>query len=283
MRKKTVSIPLLDKRALCHKTDDEAAPNFQRRSLLAAAFCFLSGAASAAGENALKIGIDASYPPYTFYNENKVLSGIDPALAREACRRLGIMPIFVPIRWDRKADYFADKSIDCVWSCFTMTGRESEYRWVPYLYSRQVVVVRKESSVQHLCDLAGKTLALQSGTRPEQYFTREAEKAPAIKNFMTFKTMQEAFIAVRSGYAEATAGHEAVMQRLLQEVPDEYRILDEPLLAVKVGVAFPINTDRPTVVKQLGEALAAMTEDGFIARTAVAFGLSAKVVLPISS
>ena len=282
MRQKTLAISPLNRGSVRQKANDEISPNFLRRRIVAATFCFLSGVAEAAGENVLRIGVDASYPTYTFYDENKVLSGLDPTLAREACRRLGITALFVPIKWDRKADYFADKRIDCVWSCFSMTGRESEYRWIPYLYSRQVVVVRTRSSVQRLSDLTGKTLALQSGTRPEQYFTREADKAPAIRNFMTFKTMQEAFIAVRSGYAEATAGHEAVMRRFLQEVPGEYRILDEPLLAVKVGVAFPLTTDKPSVVKQLGEVMASMTADGFIARTAVAFGLSAKVVLPIT-
>ncbi len=93
---------------------------------------------------------------------------------------------------------------------------------------------------------------------------------------MTFPTTPEAFISVRRRYADAAAGHEAVMRRLLKEVPGDFRILEEPLLAVKVGVAFPLNTDKGELVQRLSEALTAMTEDGFIEKTADAFGLDGR-------
>ena len=206
----------------------------------------------------------------------RTFTGVDPVLAREACRRLGVTPEFIPIAWDRKDELFADKKIDCVWSCFSMTGREALYRWVPYLYSRQVVVVLNSSPIQCLKDLTGKTVAVQSGTRPEQFFTREAARAPAIADLLTFPTTAEAFIAVRRRYADATAGHEAVMRRLLKEVPGDFRILDEPLLAVKVGVAFPLDTDKTAFIERLRKTFVAMTFEGFVERTATDFGLDGK-------
>lgn len=157
-----------------------------------------------------------------------------------------------------------------------MTGREALYRWVPYLYSRQVVVVLNSSPIQCLKDLTGKTVAVQSGTRPEQFFTREAARAPAIADLLTFPTTAEAFIAVRRRYADATAGHEAVMRRLLKEVPGDFRILDEPLLAVKVGVAFPLDTDKTAFIERLRKTFVAMTFEGFVERTATDFGLDGK-------
>ena len=247
--------------------------NGGRRALLLAALCLTTGYVRAADDRVLRIGVDADYPPFTFYDDMRTFTGIDPVLAREACRRLGVTPEFIPIAWDRKDELFADKKIDCVWSCFSMTGRESLYRWVPYLYSRQVVVVRNSSPIQCLKDLTGKTVAVQAGTRPEQIFTREAARVPTIADLLTFPTTAEAFIAVRRRYADATAGHEAVMRRLLKEVPGHFRILDEPLLAVKVGVAFPLDTDKTAFIERLREAFVAMTFEGFVERTATDFGL----------
>ena len=52
-----------------------------------------------------------------------------------------------------------------------MDGREEEYQWAgPYLYSRQVVAVRSDSDIYTLQDLAGKVVAVQSTTKPEELF-----------------------------------------------------------------------------------------------------------------
>lgn len=46
-----------------------------------------------------------------------------------------------------------------------MDGREEEYQLAgPYLYTRRVFVVKKDSDIRELSDLVGKTIALQSGS-----------------------------------------------------------------------------------------------------------------------
>ena len=49
-----------------------------------------------------------------------------------------------------------------------MTGREADYRWAgPYMKSRQVVAVEPSSSITSFADLEGKSIAVQSTTKPE--------------------------------------------------------------------------------------------------------------------
>lgn len=44
-----------------------------------------------------------------------------------------------------------------------MNGREDKYQWAgPYLYSRQMVAVRKESEINTIQDLEGKGIAVQA-------------------------------------------------------------------------------------------------------------------------
>ena len=38
-----------------------------------------------------------------------------------------------------------NKEIDCLWGCFSMDGRENDYKWAgPYMVSRQVVAVNEK-------------------------------------------------------------------------------------------------------------------------------------------
>ena len=79
------------------------------------------------------------------YGEYK---GIDVELAKEAFQRLGYQPKFENIVWEDKDELLADGTIDCLWSSYSMNGREDKYQWAgPYLYSRQMVAVRKESEI----------------------------------------------------------------------------------------------------------------------------------------
>ena len=67
-------------------------------------------------------------------------------LAKEAFQRLGYQPKFENIVWEDKDELLAEGTIDCLWSCYSMNEREDKYQWAgPYLYSRQMVAVRKES------------------------------------------------------------------------------------------------------------------------------------------
>lgn len=74
---------------------------------------------------------------------------------------------FTIIDWDLKTQLLETGDIDCVWGSFTINGREDDYRWAgPYMASRQVVAVMPGSDIETIADLEGRTLAVQSTTKP---------------------------------------------------------------------------------------------------------------------
>ena len=110
----------------------------------------------------LKIGL-SRYEPYAYIGEDGAYTGADVDLAREACRRMGYAPVFVEIDWEQRDAALADGTVDCIWNCYSMTGREDLYLWAgPYLQSRQMVMVLESSEIQTLSDLTGRRVAVMS-------------------------------------------------------------------------------------------------------------------------
>ena len=129
------------------------------------------GAAAEEG-NTIIIGCDM-YAPYTYKNGTGEFVGVDVDFATEAFGRLGYAVQFREIVWENKQSYLDSGEIDCLWSCFTMSGREDEYTWAgPYLYSRQVAMVRADSDYTELSQLAGKRAAVQASSTAEKALLR---------------------------------------------------------------------------------------------------------------
>ena len=92
--------------------------------------CAQSGESSQTtdGLQPITVGADV-YPPYSSNDENGVPSGIDVDIATEAARRASATsPNSTYIPWE-KTERLAAGDIDCIMSCFYMTGREEDYRW----------------------------------------------------------------------------------------------------------------------------------------------------------
>ena len=146
--------------------------------MLFCAGCLLSQVACAE-PFVLRIGSDY-YEPFNYLDAEGEFAGVDVELAREACRRLGCEPVFINLDWPRKNEYLDKGSVDCLWGSFTMTGRENEYRWAgPYMASYQAVMVWADSPIRTLSDLKGKSVAVQTTTKPEELFFHERNGAPA--------------------------------------------------------------------------------------------------------
>ena len=211
------------------------------------------------------VGAD-TYPPYVSADENGSLVGIDVDILTEAFGRIGYAPEFRIIDWERKADLLVAGDIDCIASCFSMTGRESEYRWAgPYMKSRQVVAVDPTSDIYTLADLEGKVVAVQSTTKPESILLdRTNPRVPEVKNVFSFADRSYLNPALVKGYVDAIAAHETSIISYEQDYGVQYRILGEPLLEVGLGVAFDNDDDRG-IAEALDGALSDMLSDGTMA------------------
>jgi polar amino acid transport system substrate-binding protein len=75
------------------------------------------------------------------------------------------------------------------------------------------------------------------------------------------ENMDYVFTALQYGYVDAVAGHEIVIREYMNSIAGEYRLLDDILQEVEVGVAFDKNNPSEAAVK-LNEAIEEMKNDG---------------------
>ena len=222
----------------------------------------------------LRIGSDY-YEPFNYLDAEGDFAGVDVDLAREACRRMGCEPVFINLDWARKNEYLDRRTVDCLWGSFTMTGRESEYRWAgPYMASHQAIMVWADSPIRSLADLKGKAIAVQTTTKPEGLLLSGTDpRLPKIGALYSFPSIANAIAALRKGYVEAAAGHEnALMQYVPEEREKQYRILPDYLLEAHLGVAFSQTDDRG-IDRQLSVVLRQMRDDGTVAAIVKKYGL----------
>lgn len=208
------------------------------------------------------VGSD-NYPPFNYLDVDGAPTGIDVDLATEAFRRMGYQAQFVTIDWENKKTLVEAGSIDCIWGSFSMDGRADEYTWAgPYMASYQVVAVRTDSDIHTLQDLAGKTLAVQSTTKPEELFLGHTDpRLPQLRALYSLQDRDLIYPTLIKGYADALAAHDTAIQQFMADYSVQYRILEEPLEVVGLGVAFAKTDDRG-IARQLTRTFAQMRADG---------------------
>ena len=210
----------------------------------------------------IKLGSD-NYPPYNYLNEDGIPTGIDVELASEAFGRMGYVVEVVNIDWEKKKELVESGKIDCIMGCFSMKGRLDDYQWAgPYMVSNQVVAVNENSDIYKLSDLKGKKLAVQSTTKPERIFLkREDKRIPKLGTLISLEHRELIYTFLGKGYADAVGAHEESVLQYMKDYDARFRILDEPLMTVGIGVAFAKNDTRG-ICEQLDQTLKEMNKDG---------------------
>lgn len=218
----------------------------------------------------LKIGA-TTFAPYFYIGDDGEEAGVDVDIAKEACRRIGYEPIFKQITWGEHNKLLDAGAVDCIWSCFSMNGREKKYTWAgPYMYSKESIVVSAASNIWSLEDLKGKVVAVEVDSKAEDFFLKK--NAVDVATVSTYMSLEDAFTAFGKGYADAVADHEEALQNFTSKNESLYRYIEPSFFTARLGVAFKKGSNKEIAAK-LTNVLDEMNKDGTIASIAKKYGL----------
>lgn len=213
------------------------------------------------GKQTLVVGFDPEFPPFGFVNENGEYDGFDLALAKELCVRLGWEFKAVAINWDSKDNELATGSISCIWNGFTCTGREEEYTWSdPYIDNSIVAIVRADSGIESLADLAGKTVMVQSASSGLDALTANEDLTASFGELVQLPDYNTGFLELRQGTVDAVIVDVGVGNYQIANTEGDYVILSEPVSVEQYAVGFYLGNE--ALRDAVNEQLLAMAQDG---------------------
>ena len=229
-------------------------------------------------------GFDASFPPYGYKDDNGEYVGFDLDLAQEVCARNGWELVKQPIDWDSKDMELNSGAIDCIWNGFTINGREGKYTWSKaYVDNSQVVIVKADSQIETLSDLAGKIVIVQADSSALAAFTGADATEENIDLAHSFQTLQQvsdynsAFLNLESGSADAICMDIGVALYEVTQRGSGFKVLSEEVSSEQYGIGFKLGNVE--LRNQVQTALDAMEEDGTFAQIADLWGLSGSICL----
>ncbi|HEY8391323.1 MAG TPA: amino acid ABC transporter substrate-binding protein [Capillibacterium sp.] len=211
------------------------------------------------------LGLDDSFPPMGFRDEQGQIVGFDIDVAKAVCARLQIKLKLQPINWDAKEQELNTKNIDCIWNGLTITPERQKNLLFskPYMKNRQVVIVRADSGLTSLASLAGKRLGLQAGSSAQDALNKAAAFKASLAEIIAFDENMTALMDLEMGGVDAVLMDEIVARYYIQQKKKNFMVLDEALAGEEYGIGFRKNDQQ--LMAKVQEALDAMAKDGTLA------------------
>ena len=143
-------------------------------------------------ENVLVLGMDDSFPPMGFRDENNELVGFDIDLSTEVCNKLGMKLKVQTISWAAKEQELDSGNIDCIWNGFGYTEERNEAMTLSdmYIKDESIFFVKKDAQYMSQEDLKDKKIGIQSGSIQERRlndsaFGKEIEEVVGYTDYLT--------------------------------------------------------------------------------------------------
>ncbi len=197
------------------------------------------GKSAPAEKQKLIVGFDAEFPPFGYIGEDGSYDGFDLAMAKELCTRLGWDFEAVPIDWNAKDAELSSGNINCIWNGFTYTGREEEYTWSdPYVDNSIVLVVKADSGISSMADLAGCSVMAQAGSSAVDALDANEEFKASLKEVVELPDYNTGFMELKQDTVAAVAADLGVASYQIANNEGDFVILGEPISTEQYAVGF---------------------------------------------
>lgn len=214
----------------------------------------------------LILGLDASFPPMGYTDEAGSIVGFDIDVAQAVCDKLGWDLVLQPIDWGAKEMELESGNIDCIWNGMTVTPDRAEAMSlsVPYMNNEQIIVVMSDSDINSLDDMAGRSLALQSGSSAEDALNSASDFKASLSGINTLDDNMKVMMEIEQGSSDAALLDSVVAEYYITtKGADKYKVLDDSLASEEYAIGFRKND--VALTNLVNETLKELYEDGTLA------------------
>jgi len=163
------------------------------------------------GAGKLRIGVEASYVPFTFRKDGKII-GYDIDLADVICEDLGVKPEIIDTAWTGVIPSLYAKKFDMIMTSLSYTAERMQkvgYS-IPYAEASQAMLIRASDAgtIKSIDDLVGKVVATKLGTPSELVAKKieadlKARKGAGFGEVKVFNDDPPRYISLSQGKVDA--------------------------------------------------------------------------------
>ncbi len=115
-------------------------------------------------EKTIIVGLDDTFAPMGFRDENGTLVGFDIDLANAVAEAIGYQVVFQPIDWDSKELELSSGKIDCIWNGMSATPERKETMLLSRAYLNNKIIIMTNEGVEIATkeDLANYNIGTQA-------------------------------------------------------------------------------------------------------------------------
>ena len=173
------------------------------------------------------LGLDATFVPMGYTDENDQIVGFDIDVAQEVCDRLGVELVKQPINWDTKETDLDLGKIDCIWNGLSVSPARAEAMNLSeaYMQNDMIFTVMNDGKYTSSAQLEGKTVAVQNGSTAQEIL--EGSDIGKKVTVTAIATNVEALQQLELGLVDAVFLDSVVANYLITTTGKNYTILPE--------------------------------------------------------
>lgn len=203
----------------------------------------------------LVLGLDATFKPMGYTNENDEVVGFDIDVAEEVCARMGVELVKEGINWETKEQDLNAGRIDCIWNGMSVSPSRAEEMNLsePYMTNAMVFVVPASSDITAMDQLSDKIIGVQNGSTAEEILM--ASEIGATITEQPMATNIEALQQMELGIVDAVFLDSVVANYEITSSGKDYKVLPDGLEEEEYAIGFRKNDQalRDEVQKILSE------------------------------
>jgi glutamate transport system substrate-binding protein len=193
------------------------------------------------------IGVKFDVPPFGFKNpQTNQVEGFDVDLGKAVAQDLGVKPRFIEAVSDNRIPFLEDGTSDLILSTMTINGervKEIDFS-EPYFIARGRILVKGDSDIKGVDDLAGKKVCTALGSTYEATLKKQAPKA----DLRLVDTYSECLELIQNGAVDAVSTDDVILTGMIIQ-DDSLKLVGDELTQEPYGAGIKKgNSDLKTAV-----------------------------------
>lgn len=212
----------------------------------------------------LQIGVLADDPPFSFQvGKGHQFSGFEVNLMSELCARLKVTCTFSPYEFNDLFQKIAMQQIDLAIARISITlDRTEKYLFsLPYLTADGQLMVKSNSSIQRVEDLAGKRVGLFKSSLYKDYLLQTFSGSVSVVEYNSIPVAFQALIDNEVDAVLLTKLGEQYLIANSQSNPSSFRYIGKPI-PLGVGYGILANVQSTALIDRVNKALHDIETDG---------------------